>query len=84
MSQAKKLLALLSDHQWHSTVEILERVYGGSHLGIARIGARIWDLRNAGHQIEGKKHPEKPSIYQYRLVPKEPEATSLLDNHVEV
>ena len=73
MSQAKKLLALLSDHQWHSTVDILEQVYGGSHLGIARIGARIWDLRNAGHEIEGKKHPENAAIYMYRLVPKQPE-----------
>ena len=77
MSQSKRLLALLSDQQWHSTVEIMERVYGGSHLGIARIGARVFDLRAKGHQIEGKKHPENPAIYLYRLVPEEPETIPL-------
>lgn len=79
MSQASKLLALLSDHRWHSTIDIMERVYGGSHLGIARIGARVFDLRARGHEIEGKKHPENPAIYLYRLVPEEPETISMLE-----
>lgn len=78
MSQATQLLELLSDNRWHSTVEIMERVYGGSHLGIARIGARIFDLKAKGHTIEGKRHPENPTIFLYRLMPERPETLSLL------
>jgi hypothetical protein len=78
MSQASRLYQLLSDHQWHSTPEILERVYGGSHLGIARIGARIHDLRSKGHDIEGKRHPDNPAIFLYRLVEKEPTTLPLI------
>lgn len=79
MSQAKRLYALLADHQWHDTPEIQRYVYGGDHLGSARIAARIADLKADGHEIEGKKHPENPAIYLYRLVEKEPVTLSLIN-----
>lgn len=68
MSQTTKLLALLSDGQPHSTLDIMEKVYGNSHLGLARVGARVYDLRQKGHEIEGKKDKENPAIYWYKLV----------------
>lgn len=68
MSQTDALLALLSDGQDHSTYEIAEKVYGGSHLGCARIGARIYDLKRRGYNIVGRKHPVIKAAYIYRLV----------------
>ena len=52
-------------------------VYGADHLGSARIAARVADLRAKGHEIEGKKHLQKPTIFMYRLVPEEPETLRL-------
>lgn len=68
MSQSAKLLALLSDGNPHSTVEILNAVYGGSHLGIARIGARIYDLKKSGKEIKGWKDKDRPTVHWYQLV----------------
>lgn len=48
----------------------MERVYGGSHLGIARIGARIHDLRSKGLSIEGRKDADNPAIYWYTMTVK--------------
>jgi hypothetical protein len=67
LSQASRLLALLKDGQPHSTVEIMERVYGGSHLGLARVGARIYDLKNKGHEIRGWKDEKNPAVYWYQM-----------------
>ena len=74
MSQSDLLLSLLKDFRWRRTDEILEKVYGDNHLGIARIGARIADLKGRGAKIEGKKDLEKPTLYWYRLItgPKAP------------
>lgn len=66
-SQATKLLELLSDGKPHSTVEICEKVYGAQHLGLSRVGARIYDLRKRGHEIRGWKDKENPAIYWYWL-----------------
>lgn len=67
LSQAEKLRRLLSDGQAHSTVDIMEKVYGGSHLGIARVASRIHDLRSKGHEIEGWKDTNNPAIYWYQM-----------------
>lgn len=72
LSQAQRLLALLSDYQWHSTPEVLDVVYGNDHLGLARVGARIYDLKKQGHEIVGKDDETRSTIYWYRLVPSEP------------
>ena len=66
-SQVVRLYELLSDGREHSTVEIMERVYGGAHRGLARVGARVWDLKKLGYNIEGRKDRVRPSVYWYQL-----------------
>lgn len=79
MSQKQKLLNLLSDYEWHSTIEICDIVYGAIHFGLARVGARIFDLKQDGHTIEGKHDPERQTIYWYRLIPKlEPKQMAMI------
>lgn len=70
MSQADVMLRLLSDYQPHSTREIVERVYGLNAPSIARVGARIYDLKQQGHVIESWTDKENRTIQWYRL--KEP------------
>lgn len=68
MSQTEKLYELLKDGQEHSTIEIMEKVYGGSHLGLARVGARIYDIKKKyGVRIEGRTNTVNPTIYHYRM-----------------
>lgn len=67
MSQADKLLEVLSDGEPHRTDEILDKVYGGEHLGLARIGARVHDLKNRGQKIEGWTDPDHKTLYWYQL-----------------
>jgi len=67
-SQASRLLALLKDGQPHSTPEILRVVYNlHDDKGIARIGARIFDLKAKGHEISGWNDKENPAIHWYVL-----------------
>lgn len=65
LSQKQKLLDLLGDGEWHTTPQIQKDVYGGDHLGVARISARILDLRSDGHLIESKKMDK--TIWAYKL-----------------
>lgn len=66
-SQTERLYELLKDGQPHRTDEILEKVYGSEHLGIARIGARVADLREK-YEIVGYKDKDNRSLYFYRLI----------------
>jgi hypothetical protein len=66
MTQTERLYNLLKDNLPHRTDEILRVVYGSEHNGIARIGARIADLK-AGKwpgqvrcTIEGYHDPQTP------------------------
>ncbi len=73
MSQADKLYELLKDYRPHRTDEILRVVYGSEHAGIARIGARIADVKSKhGVEIHGWKDPERLSLYWYQLVKPQP------------
>lgn len=74
LSQAERLRRLLSDEQPHSTPEIQNVVYGGNHLGTARIASRVNDLRNGGLEIESYRDRENPAIWWYVLknAPKSP------------
>lgn len=65
-SQKIRLLKLLSDGKPHRTDNILQEVYGSEHLGLARVGARIWDLKQAGKNIVGWKDENK-QLYWYQL-----------------
>lgn len=68
MSQCQSLYNLLKDGQPRRTDQILRDVYGGEHLGIARIGARVWDLKKSGHEIKSWRDPDKPSLWWYQLL----------------
>jgi len=68
MSQTESLYKLLLDCQEHRTDEILEKVYGNDHLGIARIGARIHDIKNKfGVEIKSWKDPVNKTLWWYQL-----------------
>ena len=67
MSQTQKLYNLLSDGNPHRTDEIMLVVYGANHLGLARVSARIHDLKMEGHNITGRKDKNNPTLYWYML-----------------
>lgn len=67
-SQKQRLLTLLSDYEWKTTPQIQVAVYGANHLGIARVAARVNDLKQDGYDIESRKVTQ--SIWEYRLVEK--------------
>lgn len=71
-SQTKKLEDLLLDYKPHRTDEIMRVVYGGDHLGVARIGARINDLKKKGYNIPTATRDKfKNTLYWYQII-KEP------------
>ena len=58
---------LLRDARSHRTDEILSIVYGSEHAGIARIGARIADVKKKHNvNIRGYKDKQNPSLYWYQ------------------
>lgn len=67
MSQADRLLKELQDGQPHSSIELVKAVYDSTGPSIARLGARIWDLRSKGHPIKSWKDPERHTIQWYQL-----------------
>ncbi len=67
MTQLSRLLELLKDGLPHRTDEILEKCYGNNHLGLARVGARIYDLKNVGYNIIGWKDKNNRALYFYQL-----------------
>lgn len=67
LSQADRLKKLLEDGKPHNTPEIQAIVYGGTHLGTARIASRVHDLRAKGLHIEGWKDAENPAIFWYQM-----------------
>jgi hypothetical protein len=60
--KARALLRLLSDGRWHRQDELAE-------VAGFRYGARLWDLKQAGHRIE--KVALEAREYRYRLLPPE-------------
>jgi hypothetical protein len=79
LSQTDKLYNLLKNGQPVRTDAIMEAVYGNGHLGLARVGARIWDLKKKyGVQIIGFKDKEKPTLYWYQIKRSEPEQLRLV------
>lgn len=67
MSQLKRILEILSDWQPHSSFELVERAYGSHGPSLARLGARIWDLKQKGCEIAGWRDPDDPKKYWYQL-----------------
>jgi hypothetical protein len=58
-TQKERILALLSDGQWHDTIEL--------HAICWRYGARLWDLRRDGYAFE-KRRTADPRIEEWRLI----------------
>lgn len=68
MTQVDRLYELLKDYRPHSTDEILRVVYGGSHLGVARISGRVFDTkRKYGVKIDCFRDKERDAIYWYQM-----------------
>lgn len=66
VSQTDKLYDLLSDGNAHRTDEIVSKAYSGGSL--ARVGARIWDIkRKYGVEIIGWHDEKNPSLYWYQI-----------------
>lgn len=67
MSQAQKLHTLLSDGLPHRTDEIVREVYGEG-MSLARVGARIWDIKKKyGVRIDGWHDKENAALYWYQM-----------------
>jgi len=62
--QSEKVLALLKSQDTWSTLALFQAC---AHVGVTRMSARIWDLRQEGHKImtdpQGKG---KGTFYTYR------------------
>jgi hypothetical protein len=75
MTQTESLYELLKDGLPHRTDEILRVVYGSEHNGLARIGARVDDLKKGKWrgqvrcEIVGYKDPDNQALYFYKLIP---------------
>jgi hypothetical protein len=65
MTQKDQILARLQKGTWFSTVECVRDFH------ILRLGARIWDLRAEGYQIE-ERRVEGKAFSEYRLRPARP------------
>lgn len=67
-TQKQRLYNLLSDRLWHDTVEIMDKVYSiEEKKGICRIGARVYDLKKDGHEIESRRKVGSETVWEYRL-----------------
>ena len=59
--QTKEILSYLQEGNTLTPIEALTK------FGCFRLGARIWDLRNAGYNIEKKMVGDKKKFAQYKL-----------------
>lgn len=76
-SQKQKLYELLKDGRPHRTDEICRVVYGEGkicptcrrreYLSLSRVGARVWDLKKDGHEINGWKDKDNSALYWYQM-----------------
>jgi len=64
-SQTERILEILSDGQPHPTTEIVRKAYNVRNQSICRLGARIYDLRQRGLDIETL--PYRGVIFAYKL-----------------
>lgn len=68
MSQISVLLEILKDGEIHLVPELVRKVYGMGSPSIARLSARIYELRHVhGYKIESKSYANKGKIWAYQL-----------------
>lgn len=66
-----ELYEALKDGRPHSSFELVKSVYGATGPSIARLGARIWDLKHDGCMIESWKDEKNKAMWWYQMhVPK--------------
>jgi hypothetical protein len=65
-SQKQRLLNLLSDYKPHTTLEIMEKVYGVDKKGYCNIHGRISELREDGYNIINER--VEGAVTQYVLL----------------
>lgn len=86
-SQTDQLYNLLLDNKPHCTNEIMIKIYGGEHLGLARVGARIYDIKKKyGIEINGWHDSDNPTLYWYQIVnanKKLPDIIERMSNYFE-
>lgn len=69
MSQLDRLYDCLYDGLPHRSDALLNDVYGSEHLGLARLAARVYDLKKRMNvQIKSWADPEHPSLTYYQLI----------------
>lgn len=67
LSQSDKLYRLLQKGPAR-TDTIQQEVYGGDHRGLARVAARIYDIKKKyGVTIKGFTDPHNPQLYWYKI-----------------
>lgn len=68
VGQVTKLYELFSNGLPHRTDEILRVVYGGDRLGLARVAARVYDVKKKYNvDIQGWPDKENPTLYWYQM-----------------
>ena len=68
-SQTEKLYDLMSDGEPHRTDEIVRKVYGFG-MSLARVGARIYDIkRKFNLNIIGWHDEKNHALYWYQITP---------------
>lgn len=71
-SQTELLHQALLDGRPHRSDNLVREVYGlGEGTWLARLGARVWDLKQKGIEIKGWKAPENKKLYYYQLIYKQ-------------
>ena len=56
----------------------MARVYGGDHLGLARIGARIYDLKGKGCDIRSWRDLDQPTLWWYQMAKPKPKGYEVI------
>lgn len=82
ISQTDRLYNLLSDGAAHSTVEILNKVYGVDHSGYANIHGRITDIRKKYHlNIINFKDDKIKTLTYYQIIKMEENRPPIISYH---
>lgn len=68
-AQAQRVWDAMQDGKYH-TLDGISKVTGDPP---ASVSARLRDFRKAqfgGHEVRRKRHPRRPGLYGYRLIPR--------------
>jgi hypothetical protein len=69
-SQRERLKRVLEDGAPHRSDELLRVVYGSDHLGLARLAARVYDLKKTlpvGVGVKSWRDSDHPTLTWYRM-----------------